>query len=378
LLAATFSLGYAATISSVGSNITTCGNLKEEYKANMCCGNPSKEVALQIIPGPKIRLDGPFNPCHGQKPGWANILCAQQGVTMAVEQAGGDVTVGYRGSLASNVTPVTAAFFSTHKCPVNVHWHLGAEHRSAGQFDETGSGNPAAGTPANTNPNAGGTRRLESEEPEEDATEAVARELAGYNPNVRYGYACKLYNANDARFTTDYTWQHCVGMHVGATYEVHWPHSGLGACETPNQYQTPFYDGVFCGYDGSALPQSAVAANVGVQSQVFTIINDEDYYYPTLMRGMIVDGQYGKNITAYTGSTTGTSRSNNMCSSYGPITWQVDRQCHLISASTFDKMCADMKQMRDDMSGDLYAHGARELVASAYVANNQVWDASTR
>ena len=26
-----------------------------------------------------------------------------------------------------------------------------------------------------------------------------------------------------------------------------------------------------------------------------------------------------------------------------PITWQVDRKCHLISASSFDKLCADMK-----------------------------------
>jgi len=90
---------------------------------------------------------------------------------------------------------------------------------------------------------------------------------------------------------------------------------------------------------------------------------------------MIVDDgpqdQFGKHITAYTGSTTGTTRHNTLCSAYGPITWQVDRKCHLISASTFDKMCADMKQQRDDMSGDLYAHGARELVAHHLTANNQ-------
>ena len=54
-----------------------------------------------------------------------------------------------------------------------------------------------------------------------------------------------------------------------------------------------------------------------------------------------------------------------------PITWQVDRKCHLISASSFDKLCADMKTQHDDMSGDLYPHGSREVVASKYVANNQ-------
>ena len=106
--------------------------------------------------------------------------------------------------------------------------------------------------------------------------------------------------------------------------------------------------------------------------QVFTIVNNESYYYPDLMRGMIVDGQYGADIAKYTGSTTGTSRDNDICSAYSPITWQVDRKCHLISASSFDKMCADMKAQQDDMSGDLHAHGAREVVSDEWTANNQV------
>ena len=110
---------------------------------------------------------------------------------------------------------------------------------------------------------------------------------------------------------------------------------------------------------------------VGVQSQTFTIVNDEAYYYPDLMRGMIVDANHGKTVTAYSGSTTGTSRSNTVCSAYGPITWHVDRTCHLISASTFDKMCADMKGQNDDMTDDLYAHGSREVVAQSLTADNK-------
>ena len=52
---------------------------------------------------------------------------------------------------------------------------------------------------------------------------------------------------------------------------------------------------------------------------------------------------------------------------------QVDRKCHLISASSFDKMCQDMLNgPRDDLSGDVYPHGARELVATHLAANNQV------
>ena len=155
-------------------------------------------------------------------------------------------------------------------------------------------------------------------------------------------------------------------MEVGQTYEVHWPHSAAGACGTLIQYQTPFYDGVFC-RDGVL---TNTAGQIGVQAQVFTIINDESYYYPDLMRGMIVDGNMGREITAYTGSTTGTSRDNKVCSQFAPITWQVDRKCHLVSASTFDKMCADMMAQRDDMSGDLFAHGSRELVADEHAADN--------
>ena len=86
---------------------------------------------------------------------------------------------------------------------------------------------------------------------------------------------------------------------------------------------------------------------------------------------MIVDGDFGADMAIYTGSTTGTSRDNEVCSQYAPITWQVDRKCHMISASSFDKMCADMMAQRDDMTDDLYAHGAREVTADIITADNQ-------
>lgn len=153
--------------------------------------------------------------------------------------------------------------------------------------------------------------------------------------------------------------------------QVHWPHSAAGACGTPNQFQTPFYDGttarhaainttcaqlrggaginivlvetllrdgtfkfsmarlpfrptgVFCKGGIISLDPLNTYEKIGVQAQVFTIINDEAYYFPDLMRGMIVDGERGADIAMYTGSTTGTSRNNEICSRYTPITWQV-------------------------------------------------------
>ena len=87
---------------------------------------------------------------------------------------------------------------------------------------------------------------------------------------------------------------------------------------------------------------------------------------------MIVDGEYGTDVAMYTGSTTGSARSNDVCSQYSPITWHVDRKCHMISASSFDLMCAEMKMQRDDMTFDLSAHGSRVLVKPELTANNQV------
>jgi Delta carbonic anhydrase len=81
-------------------------------------------------------------------------------------------------------------------------------------------------------------------------------------------------------------------MQVSQTYEIHWPHSAAGACGTVNQYQTPFYDGVFCNLGMEAFatlgPQD-IANAVGVRAHIFTIVNDESYYYPDMIRGWIVD-----------------------------------------------------------------------------------------
>jgi len=277
----------------------------------------------------KSALSG-SNVCAGAKPDLPNIDCLENEIG---EQSAIDVTVGVEGNKATDAMPITTSYWKAGLCPVNVHWHQGTEHRSAGQYDETGSG------PANP---------------------------PSWDGKGRQGFQCTAYNANDAKFTTEYQWQHCTHMEVGETYEVHWPHSAAGACGTPNQYQTPFYDGVFC----FAGELTSTPAQIGVQAQTFIVVNDESYYVPNLIDGMLVDGKFGEDMAFYTGSTTGDSRSNEMCSQYTPITWQVDRTCHMISASSFDKMCADMKTKRDDMSSDLHPHGSRPLVDAKFSAAN--------
>jgi hypothetical protein len=312
------------------------------------------------------------NVCDGKKIDLPNIACMIEAlddgadVTEQVSpdvgpQAGGNVTAGYNGDLEVDVVPITQPYYQVGLCPVNVHWHLGTEHYSAGEYDCEMLDHDHREMMEDDHPMCGPSEVHER------------RRLAG---KARQGYQCNLYDAEDEKFTKPYEWKYCdKSMEVGQTYEVHWPHSAAGACGTPNQYQTPFYDGVFCNLNMDillTLGAQDIASAVGVQAQVFVIVNDEDYYYPDLMKGMIVEPELemGSDMAMYTGSTTGTSRDNTICSSYTPITWQVDRKCHPISASSFDKMCADMITQRDDMSDDLYAHGSRVLVADHLTANN--------
>ena len=309
---------------------------------------------------PPAEVDPNFNPCEGQQPFHAgpndgyfsNVNCFRDAVTQTLEQAGGNVTRGYVGGMdAGPRRPITQPDSQVGLCPVNVHWHLGAEHLSVGQYDEYGTGPPP------TNSSGSGS------------SSSGRRQLAA---GERRGGRCHYYRNTDPKVTTPYNWHYCTNMKVGETYEVHWPHSAAGACGTQWQMQSPFYDGVFCRDGIITIAPLNTYQKIGVQSQTFVVVNDEAYYQPNLFRGMLTHGQHGLDMAMYTGSTTGTSRNNQVCSRYTPITWQVDRKCHLVSASSFDKMCQDMLNNRDDMSMDIYPHGAREVVAHALTANNQV------
>ena len=168
-------------------------------------------------------------------------------------------------------------------------------------------------------------------------------------------------------------------MHVGETYEVHWPHSAAGACGTKWQFQSPFYDGVLCkdeavlsvynqeGYNNSL---TNLGNFVGVEGQVFTVVNDPAYDVHLGLDGAIKGGDFWQDVARYTGSTTGQSRDNLVCSRYSPITWQVDRKCHMISAKSFDMLCAQMMMQADDMSPDVEPHGARLTVSANLTATN--------
>nr|ABG37687.1 delta-carbonic anhydrase [Emiliania huxleyi] len=356
----------------------------------------------------EVEVDPSVNPCKAQKPYHAapgdnyfrNIECMKDNLVQVLEQAGANVTRGYVGGLdAGNWrTPILDHYDDTDLCTVNVHWHLGAEHLSEGQYDYHGTG-PAYNSTNSTKDlyanHVHGYHDRDAEDyvSKEEYYESKKNKGDPYADDgkkkkekkewtERLGLRCHHYDDEHEMFKTaatgakkPYEWKHCVEMMVGETYEVHWPHSAAGACGTEWQYQTPFYDGVFCkeGVVNILTPLNTYE-KIGVQGQVFTIVNsdEEQYQYENLIDGAWMDGKdKWVDVAKYTGSTTGTTRNNEMCSRYAPITWQVDRTCHMISAKSFDKLCYDMKQKKDDMGGDLYPHGAREIVADYLVANNQ-------
>ena len=261
-------------------------------------------------------------------PRLANVESVIDGVPNVGPQSPVNVTNGYNtGTFVTDAVPLTTTTTMTQNglCPVTVQWTLGAEHLSVGQYDPDGSGPSTA--------------------------------LDDNNSDL---HQCSLYDETDPGFTTPYNWQYCLDMQVGQTYELQWPHSAVGACGTVFQYQTTNYlDGVFCRIeDLDIATPGATALQIAIQAQVFTIINDEEYYYPDLLRGMIVTGDYGQDVVAYVGSTTASSvlannnnnNNNNLCSQYSPISWHVDRQCRLISASSMDKLCADLLQQPSSSS----------------------------
>eukprot|EP00984_Skeletonema_dohrnii_P021818 scaffold10996_cov100-Skeletonema_dohrnii-CCMP3373.AAC.1 len=82
-----------------------------------------------------IFLDYRDNVCAGAQLAVANKLCAD--LEVPTPQAGGNVTKGYVGDLdVGSLKPHTDTYFQGDMCPVNVHWHLGTEHYSYGQYDE--------------------------------------------------------------------------------------------------------------------------------------------------------------------------------------------------------------------------------------------------
>ena len=260
----------------------------------------------------------------------------------AQPQSPKDVSESFTGSKAPRAVAVDEAVTGlTH---VNTHYHLGAEHKSDGEYDKKHD--------------TSGARRLLSAETE-------------------YGYYCDdvawVQGLNTAQ-KTEYDWQYCENTHVGKTYEMHWVYSSGG--------EGDLSAGLGGAFDSQNNPK------VTVRAQVYHIVNDNTYDRSTLLDGWDTT-QLGYTLAnqnamqqsqtnaatnfgpvTYSGSTTGRSYNNDdSCSPY-QINWQVDRVCRPISAKSFDDMCKKMKEQYG-MDADAEPHSSRDLVSTALSANTQ-------
>lgn len=169
----------------------------------------------------------------------------------------------------------------------------------------------------------------------------------------RGGYQCNISTSLTAAELEAPKVNYCKDLKPGDTIEVHWVHStcdiapgkGLGSCLS----------------DSCANPQ------LRVETQVFTVVNDDsalnfnDFAY----RGNMVNGYHqakalpqntGKPVE-FLGSTTGPKYTEQQCSPF-QVTWSVRPQCAKVSISSVSEWCKDNVFQED------HAHGVRKLVTN--------------
>jgi len=315
---ATFMLVALALLASAvprSSAQVTCTDLKNQYNDEACCGNPSKVLDTQPAACP-------YN--------FAKPAC-----TVAEPQSPRDLTAGASGNKVPKAAVLTDA--QVNFLPLtNVHFHLGAEHKSEAYSD----GSDAAAYDA-----------------------SHARRLAA-GAEVRPGYMCPTASLSSTQLAS-YNFQYCRGqVEVGKSYEIHYVHSSAGyhASEIVDASQDAMDDGL----GGAANGRGQLNPMVAVQGQVYQIVNGAAAV-DDLLHGWTVVGH--TDSVMYAGSTTGPSHNNEICSPYA-ITWHVDKACHQVPPESFDNLCRQMSELYQ-LENDLYPHGSRMIVAPAFVVESQ-------
>lgn len=293
----------------------TCGELKEHYKTSQCCGMPDKDIDT---PGCPYNFDKPA--CDDAEP-----------------QAPRDLTDKGQSD-AGSMVPKQATLTGSQAAQlplVNVHFHIGAEHKANEYSDDSAS----------------------------VAYDSGGRRLA---TDPRPGYKCTTPPAS----VTQYTFQYCKDVVAGETYEVHYVHSSAGYSSADLEGAADI-DAVSDGLGGAANGRGILNPMIVVQGVVFQI---GDAGTGVIDSGDLWDFWASNvNPTAdavmYAGSTTGQSHDNEVCSPYH-ITWHTSVKCYTVTPQVFDNMCKHMIESYN-MEVDLYPHGSRKLVDTTYVVSKE-------
>lgn len=217
----------------------------------------------------------------------------------------------------------------------NIHFHLGAEHKSMAYSNSSCS----------------------------EAWDACTKdpEIKGKRP----GFMCPIWHMKPWQFAP-YQFKHCgAGVAVGKTYEVHYVHSSAG-------YSDEDLDGIDGvdpiddGLGGAANGRGILNPMIVVEALVFQIVQgaeDLDAFH-----GWQTVADHKRSVM-YQGSTTGTSYNNTICSPYS-ITWHVDKTCHRISPKGFDDLCKGMDEVYG-LKEDLKAKDSRVLLNRKWVVKDE-------
>lgn len=168
------------------------------------------------------------------------------------------------------------------------------------------------------------------------------------------GWACK--EPAPGRIGKDHVeYAGCEGIAPGDTIEVHWVHT---TCDTVSEGVKPLGGGL-----SACLTTECPNPQLRVVAQVFTLDKNGELKFSAE-----TPVAHNDPTVLYTGSTTGTSYSNNHCSPF-QVTWDVKTTCASLDIDNFSKWCANNKY------NDNHAHGVRELVTSETLLSTIKYDA---
>ena len=185
-------------------------------------------------------------------------------------------------------------------------------------------------------------------------TEHKAKDFSLFAGDGKYGgYQCNVTESLSAAELKAPKGPICKGLKPGDTIEVHWVHT---SCDVkPGK-------GL-----GSCLSVKCLNPDLRVETQVFTLVNDDDAldFNDLSYDGNVVNGYHqAKHIpnstgapVEFLGSTTGPSFTEKSCSPL-QVTWNVRPQCAKLNINTIGKWC-EANIFEED-----YAHGVRQLVTN--------------
>lgn len=168
------------------------------------------------------------------------------------------------------------------------------------------------------------------------------------------GYQCSISKSlSDAELAAPSGGAVCNGMMPGDTIEVHWVHS---SCDVEPGAGL-----------GSCLSDSCANPNLRVETQVFTLVNDNsamdfnDFDYDGTMKNgyhqaKAIPSDTGEPVE-FLGSTTGPSYSEAVCSPL-QVSWSVRPACAKLDINTLGQWC-EANAFEED-----HAHGVRKLVVN--------------